>query len=136
MADDAVEIRAAGGIIWRERPALEVVVVHRPRYRDWSFPKGKCEPGESDAQCAVREVAEETGLVCALGEELPPVRYRDRHGRAKELRYWTMQVERAAPGWDDEVDVVCWLRPERAAHVLSYDRDVAVLDAFVGLERR
>lgn len=130
MSTDAPLIRAAGGIIWRDRGALEVVVVHRPRYHDWSFPKGKCEPGETDEQCAVREVGEETGLRCELGAELPPVHYVDRHGRPKQVRYWAMQAVGTTPTWDDEVDVLCWVRPTRAARLLSYERDAAVLDAF------
>lgn len=133
MSADDQPLRAAGGIIWRDRGALEVVVVHRPRYHDWSFPKGKCEPGETDEECAVREVAEETGLRCALGAELPPVRYVDRHGRPKQVRYWAMQTVGTTPTWDDEVDVLCWLRPTRAARLLSYERDAAVLDAFAWL---
>lgn len=123
-------VRAAGGVLWRRRTTIEVVVVHRPRYDDWSFPKGKCEPGESDEECAVREVGEETGLYCELGGELPAVRYHDRHGRAKQVRYWAMRPVAAAPGWDDEVDVLCWLHLTRAARVLSYERDAVVLDSF------
>lgn len=133
MTGTTVDVHAAGGVIWRERPALEVVVVHRPRYEDWSFPKGKREPGETDQQCALREVAEEAGLVCDLGIELRPVHYRDRHGRAKQVRFWAMQMRAAAPSWDDEVDVVCWVSPVRAARLLSYERDVAVLDSFFRL---
>lgn len=133
MSSDEIQVHAAGGVIWRERPRVEVAVIHRPRYADWSFPKGKREPGETDTDCALREIAEETGLVCDLGAELRPVRYVDRHGRAKQVRYWAMQARGAAPGWDDEVDVLCWLRPVRAARLLSYERDVAVLDSFCAL---
>jgi 8-oxo-dGTP diphosphatase len=64
-------VRAAGGVVVRDEQSLEVLVVHRPRYDDWSFPKGKAAPGERDEECAVREVEEETGLLCALLEELP-----------------------------------------------------------------
>lgn len=123
-------MRAGGGILWRERDTTEVLVVHRPRYDDWSFPKGKCEPGETDEDCALREVAEETGMICELGAELSPVRYRDRNGRLKQVRYWAMEPVGVAPNWDDEVDVLCWLRMTRAARVLSYERDAAVLDSF------
>lgn len=133
MSTADASVRAAGGIIWRDRGALEVIIVHRPRYDDWSFPKGKCEPGESAEACALREVAEETGLRCALGVELRGVQYQDRHGRSKLVRYWAMQVLGAAETWDDEVDVVCWVRPIRAARMLSYERDVAVLDGFGAL---
>lgn len=130
MSAQAVEVRAAGGIIWRDRTHLEVVLIHRPRYDDWSFPKGKCDPGESDEDCARREVAEETGLRCELGAELPPIRYVDRHGRSKIVRYWAMQVLGTTATWDDEVDVLVWASPVRAARLLTYERDVAVLEAF------
>lgn len=125
-----VEVRAAGGVIWREHDRLEVVVIHRPKYHDWSFPKGKNEPGETDEECALREVAEETGLRCELGAELASVRYLDRNGRRKQIRYWAMQTTGAAAGWDDEVDVLCWLPLDAAAQRLSYERDAAVLDSF------
>ena len=86
-------VRAAGGVPVRETPdGLEVLVVHRPQYGDWSFPKGKCEPGESDEACAIREVAEETGLVCALEEELPSTSYTDAKDRPKRVRYWRLRV--------------------------------------------
>ncbi len=133
VSTETIQVHAAGGLIWRERHCVEVALIHRPRYDDWSFPKGKREGAETDTECALREVAEETGLACELGTELRTVRYRDRHGRAKQVRYWAMQLRGAAPGWDDEVDVVCWLRPVRAARLLSYERDVAVLDSFCRL---
>ena len=81
-------VRAAGGIVSRknERGEVEVLLVHRPHRGDWSFPKGKREPGETDEQCARREVWEETGLTCELGAELPPVSYRDAQGRPKTVR--------------------------------------------------
>lgn len=127
---DTVEVRAAGGVLWRERSSVEVLIVHRPRYDDWSFPKGKCEPGEADEECALREVTEETGFTCELGAELSPIRYVDRSGRSKQVRYWAMQVVTVEAQWDDEVDVMCWVRPTRAARMLSYERDAMVLDSF------
>ncbi len=130
---DEVKVRAAGGVIWRDRGMTEVVVVHRPRYDDWSFPKGKCESGESDVDCARREVAEETGLWCDLGAELSPVVYPDRSGRIKQVRYWAMTPTATAVTWDDEVDVLCWLGLTRAARVLTYERDALVLDSFCAL---
>jgi 8-oxo-dGTP pyrophosphatase MutT (NUDIX family) len=123
-------VRAAGGIVWRaESGRLEVVVVHRPQYDDWSLPKGKAAPGESDEDCARREVEEETGLRCELGPELPSTRYLDRHGRNKVVRYWAM---RPAPGDlapDDEVDEARWVDLAEARQLISYERDIGVLDA-------
>ena len=89
-------VEAAGGVVLRGEPGagVEVLVVHRPKYDDWSLPKGKLEPGETDEAAAVREVEEETGWRCALGEELPAVRYTDRNGRPKHVRYWHMTPER------------------------------------------
>ena len=112
--------------------ATEVLVVHRPRYDDWSLPKGKLDDGETHEAAALREVAEETGLVCALGEELPAHRYTDRHGRPKIVRFWTMtvtgSVERSP---DDEVDEIRWVPLSIAETLLTYDADRRLVD-FVG----
>ena len=87
-------IRAAGGVPVRQAGGdLEVLLVHRPRYDDWTFPKGKAEPGESDVECALREVEEETGLRCELGRELPSTSYVDGKGRPKRVRYWLMHPD-------------------------------------------
>ena len=127
-------VRANGGIVCREgEGGTEVLLVHRPKYDDWTFPKGKNERGEDDEACAVREVDEETGLRCSLGPELPSTTYHDSLGRAKQVRYWVMTVEAARPREpDDEVDACEWLPLAAARERLSYDRDVAVLDAFAG----
>jgi len=123
-------VRAAGGIPVRETPnGLEVLVVHRPRYRDWTFPKGKLEPGETDEACALREVEEETGLVCVLEEELPSTSYRDGRGRPKEVRYWRLRVVGGELLYDHEVDDARWLRLEEAAKLLTYERDLPLLAA-------
>lgn len=131
-------VRAAGGLV--TRPAgdgsLEVLVVHRPRYDDWSLPKGKAEPGERDEDTARREVEEETGYRCTLGEELPTVRYVDRHGRDKQVRFWHMTTAPDGPEapWlpNDEVDDRRWISRSVAATLLTYDADRELLRNFGG----
>ncbi|MCU1455098.1 MAG: hydrolase [Acidimicrobiales bacterium] len=126
-------VRAAGGLVWRPAApgGVEVLIVHRPRYDDWTLPKGKAEPGETSADCARREVEEETGLRCALGAELPTVRYVDHRGRPKVVRYWAMAVEDGSFRVNDEVDEIRWLRLEQAAGQLTYRRDRAVLEGYL-----
>lgn len=131
-----IEVRAAGGVVWREGDGgkIEVLLVHRPRYDDWSFPKGKCEGDETDEACAIREVAEETGFVCEPGFELSPSDYFDRRGRAKRVRYWTMTVAGLADPMDgDEVDVLRWLRLADVPGLLTYTRDRPVFESFCTL---
>ena len=127
-------VRAAGGAVWRRASdgGLEVLLVHRPRYDDWSLPKGKCDRGEEDEACAHREVAEETGLSCSLGPELPSQRYVDQRGRDKVVRYWAMTVVAGEGRLDHEVDEVAWLALADAKRGLTYARDVEVLDALPG----
>ena len=131
-------IEAAGGVLWRRGAggALEVLLVHRPRYDDWSFPKGKLEGDEAAVEAALREVLEETGLACELGPELAEVRYVDHHGRDKRSRYWAMRPEEpTAPGSpDDEVDELRWLELDQARAQLSYAHDAGVLDALERLD--
>ena len=101
MDFEAAEVKASGGVVWRRGAhgeGVELVVVHRPRYDDWSLPKGKLDPGETWEQAALREVDEEVGLRCRLGEELPAVSYTDHKGRAKAVRYWLMEPEDDARG--------------------------------------
>ena len=107
-----------------------LLLVHRPKYDDWTFPKGKAEPGETDEECAVREVEEETGLRCELGAELPSTYYTDSRGRPKRVRWWRMEPVAGAFTPTDEVDEIRWLTREDAAELLSYDRDQALLDGF------
>lgn len=127
-------VRAAGGVLWRWTPSgdLEVLVVHRPKYHDWSLAKGKCDPGESDEECALREVEEETGYRCRLGPELPGNAYADREGRPKEVRYWAMTVVSGEFRPNREVDQARWVRLDEARGMLSYRRDAAVLDSLPG----
>jgi 8-oxo-dGTP pyrophosphatase MutT (NUDIX family) len=125
-------VRAAGGVVWRRGPnGLEVLLIHRPRYGDWSFPKGKAKSEEeSDEDTAVREIEEEVGLRLEPGPELESTRYRDSKGRRKVVRYWAMELpdgEDAIEG--DGVDEVRWAELDEAAHVLTWDRDLVVLDS-------
>jgi 8-oxo-dGTP diphosphatase len=125
------EVRAAGGVVCRPGAdgSLEVLLVHRGQYDDWTVPKGKVEEGETDEACAVREVEEETGVRARLLDELPSVRWTDRFGRPKVSRYWRMErIDPAAEARPEhEVDEVEWLPVERALERLSYPRDAEVL---------
>ena len=126
MEPEAAEVKASGGVVWRRVGGgdAQVVVVHRPRYDDWSLPKGKLDQDERWEDAALREVEEEVGLRCALGEELPPVGYRDNKGREKAVRYWLMQPDGAAPFIpNDEVDEMRWVEADEAAALLSYPHD-------------
>jgi len=124
-------VQAAGGVVvQRGSVGLEVVLVHRPKYGDWSLPKGKLEAGESHLEAALREVEEETGLACRAGRELATLRYRDRRGRPKEVRFWHMEPlsGRAAERRPDaEVDEVRWLPRDEALALLSYESERRLL---------
>ena len=124
----SVQVQAAGGVVLDG--AGQVVLVHRPRYDDWTLPKGKLDPGESFEQAALREVEEETGVRARLVRELPQVAYTDAKGRPKLVRYWLMEVEQD-PGFvaNDEVDELRWLEPGEALGLLTYARDGEVLRA-------
>lgn len=104
-------------------------MVHRPRYDDWTMPKGKRDVGEDDETCALREIEEESGFRCKLGAELPSTSYTDRKGRPKVVRYWVATVVSGAFAPNDEVDEVRWVTPTEAGSLLSYERDRAVLEA-------
>ena len=123
-------VRAAGGVPVRHgAEGVEVLLVHRSAYGDWTFPKGKCEPGESDEACALREVEEETGLRCALEDELPSTDYVDGRGRDKVVRYWRLRVVGGAVAFEHEVDEARWVSPAAAEALLTYPRDLDVLRA-------
>jgi 8-oxo-dGTP diphosphatase len=128
---EQAEVKAAGGVVWRHAgDTVAIAVAHRPRYDDWSLPKGKLDAGESWEDAALREVEEEIGLRCLLGEELDPVEYRDRKQRAKVVRYWLMEPENDVTFTpNDEVDELRWLAPDEAVGVLSYPRDAELVRA-------
>ena len=132
MAGEPVDglVRAAGGVPWRRDGdgALEVLVVHRQQHDDWSFPKGKLDPGETWEQAAVREVWEEAAIVPVLGPELGSAEYRDRYGRPKRVRYWAMTVA-ADAGFEPHEEIADrrWESADGAARRLTYDHDRALL---------
>jgi 8-oxo-dGTP diphosphatase len=120
-------VRAAGGVVVEPGHPRRVLVVHRPRYDDWSFPKGKARSGERDEECALREVEEETGLRCALGAELASTLYTDAQGREKRVRYWLMEPVGGALAFRREVDDGRWATLPEARELLTYRRDAALL---------
>ena len=127
-------VRAAGGIVHRRGPRgePEVLLVHRPRYDDWSLPKGKGDPGERDEETALREVEEETGLRCELGTPAGQTRYRDSKGRDKLVLYWLMAPPANGDGAgsfvpNDEVDELRWYTIPEATERLTYAHDRKLL---------
>ncbi len=133
MADNRV--RAAGGVVWRRTKsgAVEVLLVHRPGigYDDWTFPKGKRDAiDDTDEECALREVFEETGYQCKLGFEIARISYLDRKGRDKRVRYWTMMIIGGDAELSNEVDEVKWVPVDKVNLKLTYERDTRVTNAF------
>ena len=123
-------VRAAGGLVWRTGAGgIEVVIVHRPAYDDWSFPKGKLDDRESELQAALREVEEEIGVRCAIGRDLGTISYIDGRGRPKIVRYWEMTF---ADGRElrpaNEVDEAQWVTLADAAGLLTYEHDRGMLE--------
>ena len=122
-------VEAAGGLIIRRNGETdEIALIHRPHYDDWTLPKGKLDPGESAAEAALREVEEETGLRCRLGEVAGRVSYTTRAGRPKVVTYYYMTPEGGMFQANDEADELRWLTPEKASRLLSYEHDRELVD--------
>jgi 8-oxo-dGTP pyrophosphatase MutT (NUDIX family) len=127
-------IQAAGGVLWRDdEDTWRCAVIHRPKYDDWTLPKGKLDPGETHEQAAVREVHEETGWRAEVGVALGEVHYLH-NGRPKTVVYWAMQAVDGGFEPNDEVDELRWVVPDLARGLLSYDRDREVLDRFLAAD--
>lgn len=125
-------VKAAGCVVWRPHPnkpeKKQVLLIHRPHRSDWTHPKGKLEPGETELECAAREVAEETGVTGKIGAELPLVEYVDQRSRPKTVRYWLLEYMAGEFEPNSEVDEVEWLSPKKAAARLTHAHDVELLD--------
>lgn len=115
-------IEAAGGVVWNET-GDRILLVHRPRYGDWTLPKGKLDPGESHATAAAREVTEETGFETARGAQLAELRYVTSDGAEKRVVYFTFHVTGGEFVPNDEVDAVQWTTVTQAGALLSYEID-------------
>ncbi|HTJ39696.1 MAG TPA: NUDIX domain-containing protein [Dactylosporangium sp.] len=137
MAEVNTVVRAAGGVVWRrgEGGALEIVLVHRPRYNDWSLPKGKLDPGEHELTAAVREVYEETAVEAVPQMRLPSIRYlTGEPGVEKSVDYWSMRAAAWTPrAADDEIEEARWVPAADAQAALSYAHDRGVVRAFLAL---
>ena len=131
-------IRAAGAIIWRENSPfeLEVLVIHRPQYDDWSFPKGKVDDGESPIAAAYREVKEETGVDAIFGQYLGTTSYKVDENK-KKVKYWMARAKADATPFvpNAEVDKIEWVDSKTARHFLTHDEDRDLLDDFMTKER-
>ncbi|MGW2224777.1 NUDIX hydrolase [Streptomyces formicae] len=126
-------VRAAGCVLWRRSPVdggLELCLVHRPKYDDWSHPKGKLKRSEEPLAGALREVEEETGFRCAPGAPLPTARYLAQ-GRPKEVTYWAAEATTGHFSPNREVDRIIWLPPVAARNRLTQLRDRQLVDALL-----
>jgi 8-oxo-dGTP diphosphatase len=124
LKDGQPDVAAAGGVLIRSNESEpQVAVIHRPKYMDWSLPKGKLEPGEDWLEAALREVKEETGYSAAPSVELPAVSYLDRKGRRKLVRYWLMTPVDGGFEPHVEVDELRWLTRGEAEKLLTYPHD-------------
>lgn len=132
VLDDQGRVLAGGGVVIHDG---RLCVIHRPRYEDWSLPKGKLDPGEGWQEAAVREVWEETGLTASCGAELTPHEYVDRKGRPKLVRWWCMTIADDTPfALNDEVDERRWVTPGEAERLLDYEHDRALVREAFGIE--
>ena len=136
-ARDDEPILAAGGVLWRPAgDSFEILLIHRPRYDDWTLPKGKVDEGDADlAATAQREVWEETGLRGRMGADLGEIRYTVK-GRPKVVHYWAMELDGDAASTDSfeansEVDRLAWLPPDEARARLVYLPDAEIVDRFL-----
>ncbi|WP_406456898.1 NUDIX hydrolase [Streptomyces sp. NBC_01622] len=122
-------VRAAGCVLWRRSSAgrVELALVYRPKWADWSWPKGKLKRGETSEEAARREVLEETGQTCRLGTELPSVGYVDHQGRPKEVRYWAAEATGGVFEPNAEVSVLRWLPPDEAGDLLTRETDRSMI---------
>ncbi|GAA2334461.1 NUDIX hydrolase [Dactylosporangium salmoneum] len=136
MAEVNSVVRAAGGVVWRRAGgATEIVLVHRPRYNDWSLPKGKLDPGEHELTAAVREVFEETAVEAVPQVRLPSIRYlTGEPGVEKSVDFWSMRAAAWTPRpADDEIEEARWVPAANAQSMLSYAHDRGVVRAFLDL---
>ena len=128
------EIRAAGGVVWREDTGVpRVALIHRERYGDWTLPKGKLLAGEPELRAAVREVAEETGARVAVTRRLSRVGYFVEQNTPKTVAFWAMRYLSGEFVANDEVDALQWVALPQARDMVSYDVDRSVLDAFTAV---
>ena len=134
------DVVAAGAVVVRRANGGEVLMVHRPKYDDWAWPKGKQDPGEHVTATAVREVLEETGVEIRLGRPLPRQLYLVSGGRAKHVHYWTGWVmgdpDISGYAANDEIDQVAWVGFDKARKLLTYADDALLLDLVVKHPRR
>ena len=130
-------MRAAGALLWRENSELkiEIALIHRPRYDDWSLPKGKLEEGESSLRCAFREVIEETGITPQFGRELGSVEYKEPAG-LKRVKYWAAKALTDEFLPNEEVDEIKWLEPVDALACATHESDRTIIESFLAQEPR
>lgn len=125
-------VYAAGCVVWRINRSgrVKILLIHRPAYDDWSFPKGKRDEGETDLECARREVEEECGVVGEIGPELSPVHYVDKKGRDKVVRFWTMLYRSGEFVPNSEVDSIRWVKLNKVAGQLTRERESQLVEDF------